>query len=199
MLDEIESLLKNETWTFESLPPGRSTVKNKWVFRVKVKSDGTIERFKARLVAKGFTQTHGMDYTETFAPTARAESIRIVLSIVGAEGLFMIQFDIKTTYLNSTIAEVIYMDIPVGFEEYFHKRFPGCRGKVCRILKLKDSMDSSSLPEGGIRLFRIFCESMLSYRVPPIPVFSFLRSLLVSSSPFGLMMALLHAVIRLCS
>jgi len=135
MLDEIESLLKNETWTFESLPPGRNTVKNKWVFRVKVKSDGTIERFKARLVAKGFTQTHGMDYTETFAPTARAESIRIVLSIVGAEGLFMIQFDIKTAYLNSTIAEVIYMDIPVGFEEYFHKRFPGCRGKVCRILK----------------------------------------------------------------
>jgi hypothetical protein len=76
-----------------------------------------------------------MDYTETFAPTARAESIRIILSIVGAEGLFMIQFDIKTTYLNSTIAEIIYMDLPVGFEEYFHRRFPGCRGKVCRILE----------------------------------------------------------------
>ena len=135
MLEEIESLLKNETWSFESLPPGRNTVKNKWVFRIKVKSDGTIERFKARLVAKGFTQTQGMDYTETFAPTARAESIRIILSIVGAEGLFMIQFDIKTTYLNSTIAEVIYMEMPVGFEEYFHQRFPGCRGKVCRILK----------------------------------------------------------------
>ena len=135
MLEEIESLLKNETWTFESLPAGRNTVKNKWVFRIKVKSDGTIERFKARLVAKGFTQTHGMDYTETFAPTARAESIRIILSIVGAEGLFMIQFDIKTAYLNSTLTEIIYMDLPVGFEDYFHKRFPGCRGQVCRILK----------------------------------------------------------------
>ena len=135
IMEEIESLLKNETWTFESLPPGRNTVKNKWVFRIKVKSDGTIERFKARLVAKGFTQTHGMDYTETFAPTARAESIRIILSIVGAEGLFMIQFDIKTAYLNSTIFEIIYMEMPVGFEEYFHQRFPGCRGKVCRILK----------------------------------------------------------------
>ena len=135
MMEEIESLLKNETWSFESLPPGTNTVKNKWVFRIKVKSNGTIERFKARLVAKGFTQTHGMDYNETFAPTARAESIRIILSIVGAEGLFMIQFDIKTAYLNSTIQELIYMDLPVGFEEYFHKRFPGCRGKVCRILK----------------------------------------------------------------
>ena len=121
MLEEIESLLKNETWSFEALPHGRKTVKNKWVFRIKVKSDGTIESFKARLVAKGFTQTQGMDYTETFAPTARAESIRIILSIVGAEGLFMIQFDIKTAYLNSTLEEVIFMDLPVGFEEYFHK------------------------------------------------------------------------------
>ena len=105
------------------------------MFRIKVKSDGAIERFKARLVAKGFTQTQGVDYNETFAPTARAESIRIILSIVAAEGLFMIQFDIKTAYLNSTIAEVIYMEMPVGFEEYFHRNFPGCRGKVCRILK----------------------------------------------------------------
>ena len=135
MIEEIESLLKNETWSFESLPLGRNAVKNKWVFRIKVKSDGAIEHFKARLVAKGFTQTQGMDYTETFAPTARAESIRIILSIVVAEGLFMIQFDIKTTYLNSTITEVIYMEMPVGFEEYFHRRFLGCRGKVCRILK----------------------------------------------------------------
>ena len=135
MLEEIESLLKNETWSFEDIPPGRNIVKNKWVFRIKVKSDGTIERFKARLVAKGFTQTPGMDYTETFAPTARAESIRIILSITGAEGLFMIQFDIKTAYLNSTIQELIYMDLPTGFEEYLHKRFLGCRGKVCRILK----------------------------------------------------------------
>ena len=68
-----------------------------------MKSDGAIERFKARLVAKGFTQTYGMVYQETFAPTARAESIRIILSIAGADGLSMVQFDIKTAYLNSTI------------------------------------------------------------------------------------------------
>jgi len=55
MMEEIESLLKNETWTLETLPPGHNLVKNKWVFQIKVKSDGTIERFKARLVAKGFT------------------------------------------------------------------------------------------------------------------------------------------------
>ena len=135
MLEEINSLLKNDTWSLETLPPGRTTVKNKWVFRIKVKSDGTIERFKARLVAKGFTQSPGIDYTETFAPTARAESIRILLSIAGADGLILVQFDIKTAYLNSTIREVIFMDLPFGFEDWFYKHFPESRGKVCRILK----------------------------------------------------------------
>ena len=96
MLEELESLIKNETWTWETLPPGHNLVKNKWVFRIKVKSDGTIERFKDRLVAKGFFQTYGIDYHETFATSARAESIRIILSIAGADGLHMVQFDIKT-------------------------------------------------------------------------------------------------------
>jgi hypothetical protein len=90
MMEETKSLLKNETWSFETLPPNCDTMKNKWVFRIKVRFDGTIECFKARLVAKGFIFTHEMDYTETFAPTARAKSICVVLSIAGTEGLFMI-------------------------------------------------------------------------------------------------------------
>lgn len=96
-----------------------------------MKSDGTIERFKARLVAKGFTQTYGMDYPETFASTTRAESIMIILSIVGVDGVHMVQFDIKTAYLNSTIHELIFMALPQGFEAWFLKNFPGSQGKVC--------------------------------------------------------------------
>lgn len=68
-----------------------------------MKFDGTIERVQARLIAKGFIQTHEMDYIESIAPTDQAKSIHIILSIVGAEVLFMIQFDIKIVYLNSSI------------------------------------------------------------------------------------------------
>ena len=57
------------------------------------------------------------------------------MSIAGADGLILVQFDIKTVYLNSPIHEIIFMDLPFGFEDFFHKHFPESRGKVCRILK----------------------------------------------------------------
>ena len=111
IMEEIESLLKNETWTLHTLPPGHNLVINKWVFKINVKSYGTIEQSKAHLVAKGFTHTYGMDYQETFAPTTCTGSIKIILSIVGVDDLYMVQFDIKTANLNSTIQELVFMTL----------------------------------------------------------------------------------------
>jgi hypothetical protein len=64
--EEMEALLKNDTWTLVPLPEGKKAVGCKWVFSIKHKADGSIERYKARLVAKGYTQTYGVDYQETF-------------------------------------------------------------------------------------------------------------------------------------
>ena len=76
----MNALLKNRTWKIVEIPKEKKTVGCKWVFTIKCKPDGSIERYKARLVAKGFTQTYGIDHQETFAPVAKINSNWILLS-----------------------------------------------------------------------------------------------------------------------
>lgn len=83
MEDEIKSIYKNDTWDIISLPPGRKTITTKWVYRVKTNADGSTAKLKARLVANGFQQKQGTDYTKTFAPVMKWNTLRSVVAIAG--------------------------------------------------------------------------------------------------------------------
>ncbi|KZV29502.1 Cysteine-rich RLK (receptor-like protein kinase) 8 [Dorcoceras hygrometricum] len=124
----MKALEKNQTWELMLLPKDKTTVGCKWVFNVKLNADGSLERYKARLVARGFTQTYGIDYQETFAPVAKLNTVRILLSIAANLEWPLHQLDVKNAFLNGELEEEVYMDAPPGFEDQ-------CRGKVCRLRK----------------------------------------------------------------
>jgi len=113
--EEMEALLKNETWTLVHLPKGKKTVGCKWVFSIKHKADGSIDRYKARLEAKGYTQTYGIDYQVTFSPVAKLNTVRVFLSLVANLDWPLHQFDVKNAFLHGDLEEEIYMDVPPGY------------------------------------------------------------------------------------
>lgn len=120
MEDELSSIYKNDTWDLVPLPPDRQAISTKWVFRIKHNADGTIAKFKARLVAKGFQQREGHDYTETFAPVMKWNTLRSVISLAGHQGWTIVHLDVKTAFLNGDIQEDIYVKPPPGYESLTH-------------------------------------------------------------------------------
>lgn len=86
-IEEINALVSNGTWKPVPVPPGRKPIGCKWVFKIKRNADGSIERFKARLVAKGFSQRPGLDFEQTFAPTAKWAALRAILALAALEDL----------------------------------------------------------------------------------------------------------------
>ncbi|KAK2574783.1 hypothetical protein KPH14_013025, partial [Odynerus spinipes] len=129
MDEEIDSLLKNDTWEIVPAPQDRKPVSCKWVYKIKRNAEGKIERYKARLVARGFSQKYGTDYDEVFAPVVRQTTFRTLLTIAGKESMIVKHYDAKTAFLNGQLKETIYMTQPEGYE------IPGKENMVCRLKK----------------------------------------------------------------
>ena len=127
--DEMESLISNRTWKLVDLLLGCKTIGCKWIFRKKLKLDGSIDKFKAKHVAKGFKQKTNLDFFDTFSLVTRTTSIRLLIAIAAIFDLKIRQMGVKTTFLNGDLEEEIYMDQPEDFVE------PGQESKVCKLTK----------------------------------------------------------------
>jgi len=119
----------NETWSLSDLPPGRTCIKSRWIFKIKPGAHGSDNRYKARLVAKGFSRRPGIDFEETFSPVIKHDTLRVVLSLVAAHDLEMSQLDVKTAFLYGELDEEIYLQQPEGYV------VAGKEGSICRLRK----------------------------------------------------------------
>ena len=127
--DEVESILQNHTCELVDLPLGSKPLGYKWIFRKKMKADGSIDKYKARLVIKGYKQKEGLDYFDTYSPVTRISSIRMLIAIASIHNLEIHQMDVKTTFLNGDLDEEIYVEQPEGFI------IPSQEKKVCLLVK----------------------------------------------------------------
>ncbi|TPX46784.1 DNA-directed DNA polymerase [Synchytrium endobioticum] len=127
MAEEVSALEANDTWELVNIPKRAYVLPGKWVYALKYDEIGEIARFIARLVVLGNMQTDGIDYTETFAPTAHLPTLRVLVSLIAANNWYASTLDISTAFLNGELEEEIYVKQPTGFHDG--------TGRVCRLIK----------------------------------------------------------------
>uniref|UniRef100_H3H7X9 Integrase catalytic domain-containing protein n=1 Tax=Phytophthora ramorum TaxID=164328 RepID=H3H7X9_PHYRM len=113
---ELKSMRLRGVFRAAKLPSGQRAIGTKWVFKIKRKADGSIEKYKARLVAKGFKQKYGIDYTETFSPVVKYVTLRMIIAIAKYFGWPLDQLDVVTAFLYGVMKEVVFCVVPEGVE-----------------------------------------------------------------------------------
>jgi hypothetical protein len=146
MDEELRALQDNHTWDVVPCPSNVKAIGCKWVYSVKLRSYGTLDRYKARLVALGNRQEYGADYEETFAPVAKMTTVSTVISIAASQGWPLHQMDVKNAFLHGDLKEDIYMTPPLGL-------FSSPSSAVC---KLKRSLYGlKQAPQAWFEKFRL--------------------------------------------
>jgi hypothetical protein len=116
MHEKLENFERNQVWELLDPPPVCKTIGTKWVWKNKEGEKGEVVRNKSRLAAQGYSQKEGIDYEETFAPVARLEAIRILLSFSMFKGFKLHQIDVKSAFLNGVLEKGVFVRQSPGFE-----------------------------------------------------------------------------------
>jgi hypothetical protein len=128
MNSELHALQQNKTWIFVDQPANIKPIGSKWVYKVKHKDDGSIERYKARLVAKGYNQIEGLDFFDTFSPVAKITTVRTLIALAAVKSWHLHQMDVNNAFLHGDLQEDVYMTVPQGV----HSPKPN---QVCKLIK----------------------------------------------------------------
>ncbi|KAL4032373.1 hypothetical protein IC575_005445 [Cucumis melo] len=121
MQEELLQFERNQVWELVPKPPYANIIGTKWIFKNKTDEEGRVIRNKARLVAQGYSQIEGLDFGETFAPVARLEAIRLLLSYTCFRRFKLFQMDVKSAFLNGYLYEEVYVAQPKGFVNRVHQ------------------------------------------------------------------------------
>lgn len=130
--------MQNNTWVLANLPHVSKPIGYKWIFKRKLKVDGTIDKYKDRLVAKDYRQKEGQDFFDTYSPMTRITSISMLIVIAVLNNLEIHQMNIKTTFLNGDLEEKVYTKQPKGFVVKRHEK------KVCKLIKVSLYAETST-------------------------------------------------------
>ncbi|MCO5601155.1 hypothetical protein L7F22_055274 [Adiantum nelumboides] len=114
MHTELDAIKWNKIWTLVPRPKQQKIVSTKWIFTTKYKADGSLDKHKARLVARGFTQCPGVDFDETYAPTARLTTITRFSSLAVHFGWPIFHMDVQSVFLNGDLDKEVYVEQPLG-------------------------------------------------------------------------------------
>ena len=129
MAEKFAALERQGTWSLVPPFPSQNVVGCKWVFKLKLNSDGSINRYKAKLVAKGFHQQYGVDFKETFSLVVKPPIVRIILSLAVQFDWPLRQLDVRNAFLHGFLKEEVYMVQPLGYVD------PSCPNYVCKLWK----------------------------------------------------------------
>lgn len=114
---EIEAIERNNTWELIEMPPEGKVIGVKWIYKTKLNEKGEVDKYKARLVAKGYNQQYGVDYAEVFAPVARLDTVRVILSLAAQNDWTVYQLDVKSAFLHGELNEEVFIAQPPGYKQ----------------------------------------------------------------------------------